>query len=100
MPHWMTGEEELKAKIGQLLYNTYLVERLKGEIVEKLYSKNQLSMRMELGKDRAGNDIVLDIFLNKFSSDLRGIKEDKGIPEPPRTIGKETEHPRDHDDQR
>jgi len=39
MPHWFTGEEELKAKIGQLLYNTYLVERLKGEIVEKLYSK-------------------------------------------------------------
>ncbi len=100
MPHWITGEEELKAKIGQLLYNTYLVERLKGEIVEKLYSKNQLSMRMELGKDRTGNDIVLDIFLNKFSADLRGIKEDKGIPEPPRTIAKETEHPRDHDDQR
>jgi len=100
MPHWITGEEELKAKIGQLLYNTYLVERLKGEIVEKLYSKNQLSMRMELGKDRTGNDIVLDIFLNKFSPDLRGIKEDKGIPEPPRTIAKEKEHPRDHNDQR
>jgi len=100
MGHWFTGEEELKAKIGQLLYNTYLVERLKGEIVEKLHSKNQVSIRMELGKDRTGNDIVLDIFLNRFSPDLRGIKEDKGIPEPLRTIAKETEHPHDDDNQK
>ncbi len=100
MGHAFNGEEELKAKIGQLLYNTYLVERLKGEIVEKLYSKNQVSIRMELGKDRTGNDIVLDIFVNRFSPDLRGIKEDKGIPEPLRTIAKETEHPHDDDNQK
>ncbi len=99
MGHWFTGEEELKGKIGQLLYNSYLVERLKGEIMEKLYSRNKVSMRIELGKDRTGNDIVLDIFLNRFSSGLRGIKEDKGIPEPPRTIAKEADPPHDHEDQ-
>ena len=78
------GEEELKSKIGQLLYNTYLVERLKSEIKENLHSRNQLSLRMDLGSDSGGNDIVLDIFLNRFSPELSNIKNSKGIPEPDR----------------
>ena len=82
MGYWFTGEDELKAKVGQLLYNMYLVDRLKLEILEKLSARNQVSMHIELGKDKYGNDIVLDVFLNRFSPKVKEIKEDKGVPEP------------------
>lgn len=82
MGYWFSGEDELKAKIGQLLYNMYLVDRLKLEILEKLSARNQVSMHIELGKDKYGNDLVLDVFLNKFSPKIKEMKEDEGIPEP------------------
>ena len=82
MGYWFSGEDELKAKIGQLLYNVYLVDRLKLEILEKLSARNQVSMHIELGKDKYGNDLVLDVFLNKFSPKVKEMKEDEGVPEP------------------
>ena len=82
MGYWFNSEEELKAKIGQLLYNMYLVDRLKGELLEKLSVRNQVSMRIELGQDKSGNDVILDIFLNRFSPKVKEMKEDTGVPEP------------------
>lgn len=82
MGYWFNSEEELKAKIGQLLYNMYLVDRLKTELLEKLSARNQVSMRIELGQDKYGNDIVLDVFLNRFSPKVKEMKEDTGVPEP------------------
>ena len=92
MGYWYGSEDELKAKVGQLLYNTYLVDRLKVEILEKLSVRNQVSLRIELGKDKYGNDIVMDVFLNRFSPKVKEIKEDTGVPEP---MGTETP-PADH----
>lgn len=82
MGYWYGTEDELKAKIGQLLYNMYLVDRLKVEILEKLAVRNQVSMRIQLGKDKHGNDIIMDVFLNRFSPKVKEIKEDTGVPEP------------------
>jgi hypothetical protein len=82
MGYWFNSEEELKAKIGQLLYNMYLVDRLKAELLEKLSVRNQVSMRIELGQDKSGNDVVLDVFLNRFSPKVKEMKEDTGVPEP------------------
>ena len=82
MGYWLNSEEDLKAKIGQLLYNMYIVDRLKGEILEKLSVRNQVSVRIDLGQDKSGNDIVLDVFLNRFSPKLKEMKEDHGVPEP------------------
>ncbi|MBM3898376.1 MAG: hypothetical protein FJ358_07645 [Thaumarchaeota archaeon] len=82
MGYWFNSEEELKAKIGQLLYNMYLVDRLKAELLEKLSVRNQVSMRIELGQDKTGNDVVLDVFLNRFSPKVKEMKEDTGVPEP------------------
>ena len=82
MSYWFNSEEELKAKIGQLLYNMYLVDRLKAELLEKLSVRNQVSMRIELGQDKSGNDVVLDVFLNRFSPKVKEMKENTGIPEP------------------
>ena len=82
MGYWFNSEEELKAKIGQLLYNVYLVDRLKGELLEKLSVRNQVSMRIDLGQDKSGNDVVLDVFLNRFSPKVKEMKEDTGVPEP------------------
>ena len=39
-------------------------------------------MRIELGQDKSGNDVVLDVFLNRFSPKVKEMKEDTGIPEP------------------
>lgn len=73
----------MKAKVGQLLYNLYLTERLKAEVLEKLYSKNQLSLRIDLGKDRDGHDIIMDILISRITPQVKEIKEDEGVPEPP-----------------
>jgi len=77
MSYWFNSEEELKAKIGQLLYNMYLVDRLKAELLEKLSVRNQVSMRIELGQDKSGNDVVLDVFLNRFSPKVKEMNERK-----------------------
>ncbi len=83
MGYWHSNQDEMKAKVGQLLYNLYLAERLKAEVVEKLYSKNRISLQIDLGKDKDGNDVVMDILLSRIPPKVREIKEDEGVPEPP-----------------
>ena len=82
MGYWAVSDDEMKAKIGQLLYNMILTDRLKAEVVEKLYSRNQISLRVDLGRDKEGNNIVMDILLSRIPPQVREMKEDKGIPEP------------------
>jgi hypothetical protein len=82
MGYWAASDDEMKAKIGQLLYNLILTDRLKAEVVEKLYSRNQISLRVDLGRDKEGNNIVMDILLSRIPPQVREMKEDKGIPEP------------------
>ncbi|MBI2184484.1 MAG: hypothetical protein HYU39_05940 [Thaumarchaeota archaeon] len=72
----------MKAKVGQLLYNLYLTDRLKAEVLEKLYSKNQISLRIDLGKDRDGKDIIMDILISRITPQVKAMKEDEGVPEP------------------
>lgn len=73
----MSGSaEEFEAKLGQFIYTLVMYERLKEYLLEKVSSRQGVSLRIELGTDSEGNTVYLDVRLS------RGRREGKPGVEP------------------
>lgn len=61
------GYDEFESKLGQFIYTMIMYERLKEYLVEKVRGRGRISIRIDLGKDKAGNSVVMDITLSSIS---------------------------------
>ncbi|MEM0384365.1 MAG: hypothetical protein QXV27_05925 [Candidatus Caldarchaeum sp.] len=57
------GYDEFESKLGQFIYTMVMYERLREYLLEKLRGKDRLSVRINLGADKAGNQVVMDVVL-------------------------------------
>ena len=64
----------MKAKIGQILYNNYITDRLKEEVLQRVAHRNSLALRMSIGKDSTGDEVYLDILVNRVRPEVEELK--------------------------
>ncbi len=67
-------DEQLKAKIGQILYNNYITDRLREEVLQRVAHRNSLALRMSLGRDPSGEEVFLDILVNRVRPEIEELK--------------------------
>src|SRR5579875_1610870 len=68
-------DDQLKAKIGQILYNNYITDRLREEVLQRVAHRNSLALRMSLGKDSNGEEVYLDILVNRVRPEVEQLKK-------------------------
>ncbi|MEM4352968.1 MAG: hypothetical protein QXV68_05055 [Candidatus Caldarchaeum sp.] len=64
------GYDEFESKLGQFIYTMVMYERLREYLLEKLRGKDRLSVRINLGADKAGNQVVMDVVLTAVKPQL------------------------------
>lgn len=74
-------DDQLKAKIGQILYNNYITDRLREEVLQRVAHRNSLALRMSLGKDSNGEEVYLDILVNRARPELEQLKKSVKVDE-------------------
>jgi len=57
------GYDEFESKLGQFVYTMVMYERLKEYLVEKVRGRGRVSVRIDLGKDKVGNQVFMDVLL-------------------------------------
>jgi hypothetical protein len=72
----------MKAKIGQILYNNYITDRLREEVLQRVAHRNSLALRMSLGKDPSGEEVFLDILVNRIRPEVEELKRSVSSSEP------------------
>jgi hypothetical protein len=72
--------EQLKAKIGQILYNEFITGRLKDEVLSQFAQRGNIDLSYSLGPDTNGDEIRIDARIYRASSGLERVKQemDKG----------------------
>ena len=83
MGYFYEDERELEAKVGQFIYNTVLTERLREFLVRRVRDKDNVSLRIDLGRDRTGNQVVMDVLISRITPEVARLKSTEGEPEPP-----------------
>jgi hypothetical protein len=70
------GYDEFESKLGQFIYTMVMYERLKEYLLERLRGKDRLSVRINLGADKAGNQVFMDVVLTTVKPQLlqQGMK--------------------------
>jgi hypothetical protein len=70
------GYDEFESKLGQFIYTMVMYERLKEYLLERLRGKDRLSVRINLGADKAGNQVFMDVVLTSVKPQLlqRGME--------------------------
>ncbi|MGI0092360.1 MAG: ParB/RepB/Spo0J family partition protein [Nitrososphaerales archaeon] len=68
-------DEQLKAKIGQILYNNYITDRLREEVLQRVAHRNSLSLRMSMGRDPSGEEVFLDILVSRGMPEVDKLKK-------------------------
>jgi hypothetical protein len=71
------GYDEFESKLGQFIYTMVMYERLKEYLLERLRGKDRLSVRINLGADKAGNQVFMDVVLTSVKPQLlqQGMKD-------------------------
>jgi hypothetical protein len=64
------GYDEFESKLGQFIYTMVMYERLKEYLLERLRGKDRLSVRINLGADKAGNQVFMDVVLTTVKPQL------------------------------
>ncbi|MCS7129713.1 MAG: hypothetical protein NZ919_03655, partial [Candidatus Caldarchaeum sp.] len=64
------GYDEFESKLGQFIYTMVMYERLREYLLEKLRGKDRLSVRINLGTDKAGNQVLMDVVLTAVKPQL------------------------------
>ncbi|MEM0441042.1 MAG: hypothetical protein QXF45_04605 [Candidatus Caldarchaeum sp.] len=70
------GFDEFESKLGQFIYTMVMYERLREYLIDKLKGKERLSVRLNLGTDKQGNQIFMDVILTSVKPQLL-VKTDK-----------------------
>ncbi|MEM0348984.1 MAG: ParB N-terminal domain-containing protein [Candidatus Caldarchaeum sp.] len=72
------GYDEFESKLGQFIYTMVMYERLRDYLLDKLKGKDRVSVRINLGSDRSGNQVVMDVVLTTVRPQLLGeVKHEK-----------------------
>lgn len=74
-------DDQLKAKIGQILYNNYITDRLREEVLQRVAHRNSLALRMSLGRDSNGEEVYLDILVNRVRPEVEQLKKSVRVDE-------------------
>jgi hypothetical protein len=74
-------DDQLKAKIGQILYNNYITDRLREEVLQRVAHRNSLALRMSLGRDSNGEEVYLDILVNRVRPEVEQLKKSVHVEE-------------------
>jgi hypothetical protein len=69
-----SDDDQLKAKIGQILYNNYITDRLREEILQRVAHRKNLALRMSLGRDSNGEEVFLDMLINRVRPEVEELK--------------------------
>ncbi|MCS6784352.1 MAG: ParB N-terminal domain-containing protein [Candidatus Caldarchaeum sp.] len=64
------GFDEFESKLGQFIYTMVMYERLRDYLLEKLKGKDRLSVRINLGSDKSGNQVFMDVILTAVRPQL------------------------------
>ncbi|MCS7138330.1 MAG: hypothetical protein NZ941_08200, partial [Candidatus Caldarchaeum sp.] len=64
------GYDEFESKLGQFIYTMVMYERLREYLLEKLRGKDRLSVRINLGTDKSGNQVLMDVVLTAVKPQL------------------------------
>ncbi|MDW8083869.1 MAG: hypothetical protein RMI49_01525 [Candidatus Caldarchaeum sp.] len=64
------GFDEFESKLGQFIYTMVMYERLRDYLLEKLKGKDRLSVRINLGADKTGNQVFMDVILTAVKPQL------------------------------
>ncbi|MEM2113985.1 MAG: hypothetical protein QXS12_00845, partial [Candidatus Caldarchaeum sp.] len=66
------GYDEFESKLGQFIYTMVMYERLRDYLLDKLKGKDRVSVRINLGADKQGNQVVMDVVLTAVRPQLLG----------------------------
>lgn len=66
------GYDEFESKLGQFIYTMVMYERLRDYLLDKLKGKDRVSVRINLGADKQGNQVVMDVVLTAERPQLLG----------------------------
>ncbi|MEM2236880.1 MAG: hypothetical protein QXR26_01385 [Candidatus Caldarchaeum sp.] len=64
------GYDEFESKLGQLIYTLVMYERLREYVLEKLRGKDRLSVRINLGNDKYGNQVFMDVVITSVRQQI------------------------------
>lgn len=64
------GYDEFESKLGQFIYTMVMYERLREYLLERLRGKDRLNIRLNLGEDKAGNQVFMDVVLTAVKPQL------------------------------
>ncbi len=64
------GYDEFESKLGQFIYTMVMYERLREYLLEKLRGKDRVSVRINLGTDKFGNHVFMDVVLTSVTQQL------------------------------
>jgi len=77
-----TGDDELESKVGQFIYTMVMYERLREFLMERVRGRGRLSFRIELGKDRLGRQVMMDVAVSTVLPPPGKLNVPAGEPEP------------------
>ena len=64
------GYDEFESKLGQFIYTMVMYERLKEYLLEKVRGRGRVSVRINLGQDKNGNHVFMDVILTSIKPDI------------------------------
>lgn len=70
--------EQLKAKIGQVLYNEFITGRLKEEILSQFMQRGTIDLSYSLGKDANGDEICVNARIYRRPAQLEKFGQELG----------------------
>ncbi len=66
------GYDEFESKLGQFIYTMVMYERLKEYLIDKVRGRGRVSVRINLGQDKNGNHIFMDVILTSIKPEAYG----------------------------
>jgi len=72
------GYDEFESKLGQFIYTMVMYERLKEYLVEKVKGRGRVSVRINLGQDKSGNHIFMDVILTSVKPEVLAPQKPSG----------------------
>ena len=64
------GYDEFESKVGQFIYTMVMYERLREYLLDKVKGRGRVSVRINLGQDKHGNHIFMDIILTSVKPEM------------------------------
>ena len=64
------GYDEFESKLGQFIYTMVMYERLREYLLDKVKGRGRVSVRINLGQDKSGNHVFMDVILTSVKPEM------------------------------